>query len=112
MGSNEAHIVFRIGCILVTTPMRILTSLLLLAVVGIRAAEETQGEQIYKEHCAVCHDAGGEARVPPLSSLRQRTAGALMKALESGVMRQQGAALSRFERRAVTRWLGKTEAAA
>jgi hypothetical protein len=31
-----------------------------------------------------------------------------MKALETGVMRQQGAALSRAERRAVTSWLGKT----
>jgi polyvinyl alcohol dehydrogenase (cytochrome) len=92
--------------------MRILTSLLLLAVVGLRAADQALGEQIYKKHCASCHEAGGETRVPPLAALRQRTAGALMKALESGAMRQQGALLSRAERRAVTSWLGKTEAAA
>jgi polyvinyl alcohol dehydrogenase (cytochrome) len=94
-----------------TTQMRILVSLLMLAFV-LCAADDPPGARLYRKHCAACHDAGGNARVPSLSALRQRTSGALMKALDSGVMRQQESSLSRTERRAVSLWLGKTEAAA
>lgn len=91
--------------------MRILTLLLLLAS-ALPAADEPAGAQLYRKHCAACHDAGAGARVPTLAALRQKTTGSIMKALESGVMRQQGAALGRAERNAVSGWLGKTEAAA
>jgi polyvinyl alcohol dehydrogenase (cytochrome) len=91
--------------------MRLLTALLLLPV-SIGAADDPPGAQLYRKHCAVCHDVGGNSRIPPQSALRQKTAGSLMKALETGVMQQQGAVLGRAERRALTSWLGKPEAAA
>jgi polyvinyl alcohol dehydrogenase (cytochrome) len=93
--------------------MRILTLLLLLASVVI-AADDPAGAQLYKKHCAACHDAGAGAgaRVPTLAALQQKTSGSIMKALETGVMRQQAAALGWAERMAVSSWLGKTGAAA
>src|SRR5207302_1734593 len=91
--------------------MRLLAALLLLPV-SISAAEDPIGAQLYRKHCATCHDVGGNSRIPPQSALRQKTAGSLIKALETGVMRQQGAAMSRVEHRALSSWLGKTEAAA
>ena len=68
--------------------MRLLTLLLLLASV-LAAADEPAGAQLYKKHCAACHEAGTGARVPTLAALQQKTTGSIMKALESGVMRQQ-----------------------
>jgi polyvinyl alcohol dehydrogenase (cytochrome) len=50
--------------------------------------------------------------VPTLAALKQKTAGSILKALESGVMRQHGSALGRAERNALSAWLGKTGAAA
>ncbi len=91
--------------------MRLLTLLLMLGAV-LPAADEPAGAQLYRKHCATCHDAGTSARVPALAALKQKTTGSIMKALETGVMRQQGAALGRAERIAVSAWLGKTEAAA
>ena len=83
--------------------MRTLTLLLLLASVVI-AADDPAGAQLYKKHCAACHDAGAGAgaRVPTLAALQQKTSGSIMKALETGVMRQQAAALGRPERMAVS----------
>lgn len=90
--------------------MRLLMALLL--PLTITAADDAAGSQLYRKHCASCHDTGGNSRIPPLSALRQKTAGSLMKALETGVMRLQGAAMGRSERRALTGWLGKAEATA
>ncbi len=91
--------------------MRGLLAALLLPV-ALGAADDPVGAQLYRKHCAACHDAGGNSRIPPQSALRQKTGAALMKALETGVMRQQGAVMGRAERRALTTWLGKTEASA
>ncbi len=77
----------------------------------LQAADEPPGAQLYRKHCASCHDAGGDARLPSQAALRQKTPGTLIKALESGVMRQQGALLSGSERRSLGSWLGKPEAA-
>src|ERR1035438_6388671 len=88
--------------------MRILTLLLLLASVVI-AADDPAGAQLYKKHCAACHDAGAGARVPTLAALQEKTSGSIMKAMETGVMRQQAAALGRAERMALSSWLGKTD---
>ena len=89
--------------------MRLLPALLL--PLAITAADDPVGAQLYRKHCASCHDVGGDSRIPPQSALRQKSAGSLMKALETGVMRQQGAAMGRSERRTLSTWLGKSEAA-
>jgi polyvinyl alcohol dehydrogenase (cytochrome) len=67
------------------------------------------GAQVYKRHCAACHDSGA-VRIPPESVLRQRTSAAISQALDSGVMKQQGAALSASDRLTVARWLGRKTA--
>ena len=86
--------------------------MLLLFVPILPAADEAAGAQLYKKHCAACHDAGAGARVPTLAALREKTTGSIMKSMESGVMRQQAAALGRAERMALSSWLGKTGVAA
>jgi len=91
--------------------MRLLSLLLLLAPL-LAAADEPAGAQLYKKHCAACHDAGASARVPTLAALKEKTTGSIMKAMESGVMRQQAAPLGRAERIALSSWLGKTGAVA
>jgi polyvinyl alcohol dehydrogenase (cytochrome) len=90
--------------------MRLL-SLLLLLVPILPAADEAAGAQLYKKHCAACHEAGTGARVPTLAALKEKTTGSIMKAMESGVMRQHAAALGRAERMALSSWLGKNGAA-
>ncbi|MBV8573048.1 MAG: PQQ-binding-like beta-propeller repeat protein, partial [Acidobacteriaceae bacterium] len=69
------------------------------------------GEAVYSKHCASCHDSGG-LRIPPRSTLQQRTSASILKTLNSGVMQQQAAALSFAERLAVAQWLGRKTAAA
>ena len=67
-------------------------------------AQATNGAALFDNHCASCH-AGTDARVPSVAALRQRTPDAIVAALVSGVMRQQGAELSDAERRAVAEFL-------
>lgn len=74
------------------------------------AADDPLGSQIYKKHCASCHDAAGNNRIPPQAALRQMSSAAILKAMEVGVMKAQSAAMGRSERRAVSAWLGKAGA--
>ncbi len=62
------------------------------------------GAAIYKQHCAGCHDAPG-TRVPPLSALRAMDAPSILRSLETGLMKTQGAALTVGERYAVVGYL-------
>ena len=50
--------------------------------------------------------AGGAARIPAVSQLKAMTPTAILKALETGVMRAQSAGLSTNERQAVANFLG------
>ncbi|MBM3785045.1 MAG: hypothetical protein FJW30_11835 [Acidobacteria bacterium] len=83
----------------------------LLFTLTVWCADEPLGAQLYRKHCASCHDAGG-ARIPTQAALRARSGGSILRSLESGVMRTQGAALNRSERRAISTWLGRTQAVA
>lgn len=70
-------------------------------------AEDSAGAAVYRTHCAQCHDqvAPGN-RIPPRSALRELAPEAIMASLTSGVMKQQGAALSPMEKAEVAAWLG------
>ena len=72
------------------------------------AAEDPYAAALFQKHCASCHDAAVQAgpRIPQRSALKAMTPGAILKALESGVMKQQGAPLSTNERMAVANLLG------
>lgn len=62
------------------------------------------GETVYRQHCAGCHE-GALPRMPSRDALRASTPEAIETALSSFSMRRQGAALSPAERRAVSAFL-------
>jgi polyvinyl alcohol dehydrogenase (cytochrome) len=73
------------------------------------AAEDPYAAQLFKDHCASCHEAGAAApgaRIPPVSVLKTMTPTAILKALETGIMKLQAAVLSTNERQAVANFLG------
>jgi polyvinyl alcohol dehydrogenase (cytochrome) len=75
----------------------------------LRAAEDPYAAQLFKQHCASCHEtaaASPGARIPPVSVLKTMTPTAILRALESGIMRAQAAVLSTNERQAVANFLG------
>ena len=68
---------------------------------GVSAAQQPpNGEAVYKQHCASCHE-GSLPRMPRREALRAMAPEAVDTALSSFSMRRQGSALSSAERRAV-----------
>lgn len=63
------------------------------------------GAAIYRQHCAACHDAP-KGRIPSLKALQSMSETAILRALQTGTMRQQGSALTSEERTAVSTYLG------
>ena len=73
-------------------------------------AEDEYAAKLFKDHCASCHEAGAAApgaRIPPVSVLKTMTPTAILKTLETGIMKSQAAVLSTNERQAVANFLGK-----
>ncbi|PYS34258.1 MAG: hypothetical protein DMG14_29945 [Acidobacteria bacterium] len=73
------------------------------------AAEDPYAAQLFKQNCASCHEvaaAAPGARIPPVSALKAMTPTAILRALESGIMKSQAAVLSANERQAVANFLG------
>ncbi len=68
-------------------------------------AADPDGSALYKVHCAMCHDASGETRAPAPAALRQMSPENILKALETGLMKDQGASLTATERRTVAEFL-------
>jgi polyvinyl alcohol dehydrogenase (cytochrome) len=76
---------------------------------GLSDAEKARGEALFAAHCAACHDAkGGDA--PSRTALQARKAEAIVAALTSGLMREQGKSLSVEERRLLANYLGAGKA--
>jgi len=82
--------------------------LLLIAPVPMMFAADPYAEQLFQKNCASCHQAaaGAEARVPQIAALKTMTPTAILRTLESGVMKAQAAALSGDERQKVANFLG------
>lgn len=81
---------------------------LLLSAAHAEAAQ--RGAALYETHCARCHN-GTTPRAPPKSLLAIMASGAVLRALESGVMARYAEALSGAERRAlVTHLTGRAPA--
>jgi polyvinyl alcohol dehydrogenase (cytochrome) len=89
---------------------RVSICVLLLAALSrsVEGADDPYAAQLFEERCASCHvaAAGGAARIPSVSQLKAMTPTAILRALESGIMRAQAAALSTNERQAVANFLG------
>ena len=71
---------------------------------GAGAQAAADGERVYREHCARCHE-GGTGRMASTVELRERTADQIYGNLNFGLMRRQGLALGDDERRAVAVYL-------
>src|SRR5580698_7117884 len=68
-------------------------------------AQAPDGKALFAANCAMCHSPGGDSRAPLPEVLQQRPNESILVALEGGVMRSQGAALTSLERRAVADFL-------
>jgi polyvinyl alcohol dehydrogenase (cytochrome) len=82
--------------------------LLLSAPVTLIFAADPYAEQLFQKNCASCHQAaaGAEARVPQIAALKTMTPAAILRTLESGIMKSQAAPLSGDERQKVANFLG------
>src|SRR2546422_11178739 len=81
----------------------------LITPVVLRAAEDPYAAQLFKQHCASCHETAAGApgaRIPPVSVLKAMTPTAILRALETGIMKSQAAVMSTNERQAVANFLG------
>jgi polyvinyl alcohol dehydrogenase (cytochrome) len=85
-----------------------LATLLFLSVVSSSAPIYAQkGDVLYKEHCAICHEAGasGDSHAPGRDVLRQLTPEQILQKLEKGAMKAQAAERSRKQRQALAEYL-------
>lgn len=67
--------------------------------------DKTRAEALYQANCAACHEAG-EGGAPTRAALETRTPAAILAALETGLMREQGKAISPEERVLMSKYLG------
>ncbi|MEO1656466.1 MAG: PQQ-binding-like beta-propeller repeat protein [Pseudomonadota bacterium] len=74
----------------------------------VSSAEIARIERLFQTSCASCHD-GGINEAPLTSALRRLSEETIHKALQDGVMSQQGASLTPKDRQAIAQWLSDTE---
>jgi len=81
---------------------------LLIGWIAVFAADDPYAAQLFQKNCASCHNSGAGAggRIPQISALKSLTPAAIQRTLESGVMKQQAAALSADERQRLAGFLG------
>src|SRR5215467_8653904 len=84
--------------------MRLVFVATLLAVALPAAAQNPDGETVYRQHCAGCHN-GSMPRMPGREALKTLTPEHVETALSSFTMRRQGASLTLAERRAVAEYV-------
>ena len=68
-------------------------------------AADPDGASIFKQHCAVCHEASSVTRAPDRGALALTSPETIVRALESGLMREQGSSLSTTEKREVAGYI-------
>jgi polyvinyl alcohol dehydrogenase (cytochrome) len=72
------------------------------------AADDPYAAQLFQKHCAECHQsaAGAESRIPQLAVLKTMTPAAIVRTMESGLMKAPAAPLSGDERQRLASFLG------
>ena len=80
-------------------------TLLVFGILRLAQAADTDGAALYKDRCAICHEASAETRAPALAALRRMSAENVVRSLESGLMQEQGATLSAAQKRIVAEFL-------
>jgi polyvinyl alcohol dehydrogenase (cytochrome) len=68
------------------------------------------GKALFAENCAMCHE-GGMPKAPHREFLETMAPGAILNALNDGIMQQQAAHLSQVQRRQVVEYLTRTDLA-
>jgi mono/diheme cytochrome c family protein len=63
------------------------------------------GAAIYRDSCAACHDSPAQSRAPAAASFQMTSPENIVRALESGLMKEQGASLTADEKQAVAAFL-------
>ncbi len=91
---------------------RIQTVVALLLLAAAARAADPDGAALYRQHCASCHDASAVTRAPAPASLRLMTADNIVRSLETGMMKAQGAALDAAQKRALAQFLAAKPAGA
>ena len=76
------------------------------ALILLSSAHAADPAALYKEHCAVCHDASATTRAPSPAALKLMSAANILRALDTGIMKEQAAALTADDRRALATHLG------
>ena len=69
-------------------------------------AGQPDGARTFQNSCYSCHHAGSGFAAPTLDQLHQMRRGSILRALESGRMKEQGASLSLDDRSALADFLG------
>jgi polyvinyl alcohol dehydrogenase (cytochrome) len=92
-------------------PSLFLACILLTAATVARATAADDGEALYRQHCAICHE-GGVARAADRHSLARTSASNMLATLDTGAMRAQGATLSSAQRTSLVSYLTSTDASA
>ena len=69
------------------------------------AVAQPSGQEVYAEHCALCHEQVDE-RIPHRSALQQLPAARIVRALDAGAMLAIAMSMNRDERIAVAEYLG------
>ncbi|MCU0447666.1 MAG: PQQ-binding-like beta-propeller repeat protein [Microscillaceae bacterium] len=64
------------------------------------------GQQIYQTRCAVCHN-GAVTEAPRMEALQLLSVNAIIQSLETGVMKNQGAILSKKQKKLVAEYISK-----
>jgi polyvinyl alcohol dehydrogenase (cytochrome) len=76
---------------------------------GLSEADIKRAEALYVANCASCHGVDGSG-APNRAALETRKPAAILAALESGLMREQGKSLKPEERQLLSRYLGAKSA--
>lgn len=85
------------------------TVLVLLGASGLAFAADPDGAALYKARCALCHEVTGETRAPRAAAMRLMSPENVVRSLESGLMKEQGALLTAAQKRTVAEFVtGKT----
>ncbi|HEV2416669.1 MAG TPA: PQQ-binding-like beta-propeller repeat protein [Terriglobia bacterium] len=71
-----------------------------------KPSQKPDGEALYQERCAVCHGSG--TRAPEIDVLRQLSRQSILRALETGKMKAEGAQLTAEQRSAIAQFLSST----
>lgn len=72
---------------------------------AVATAADPDGSMLFRQNCAVCHGGNGNGRAPAASALGLMSAESVLRALDSGLMREQGSVLSANEKRVLAEFL-------